>query len=268
MAKKSKRPLKFAVAVDCEGVACVVGAQGMGLGDTDNWEMARRQATREADAAAKGLFDAGASEVIVWDNHSRGLNLHYDDLDQRCQIALGAGGEGRWPGVDSTFAGVLLIGYHAMDTTVDAILAHTFSSREYQWIKVGGREVGEMAIDASLAGERKVPVIFVASDDKGVAEAKKFMPWVQTVATKRGLARNQAISKHPLQAAAEIRQGAAAAVARLDEMKTFHFPSPTTLEYRFKILDGAQAQARKHAGWTRTDPYTCQKKINKLSDEF
>ena len=33
-------------------------------------EFAQLQATREADAAARGLFDAGADQVIVWDNHN------------------------------------------------------------------------------------------------------------------------------------------------------------------------------------------------------
>ena len=87
-----------------------------------------------------------------------------------------------------------------MDNTVDGVLAHSFSSTGYQYIKVNGVEVGEMAIDAALAGDHGVPCIFVASDDKGAAEAKRFMPWVETVATKQGLGWNMAISKHPARA--------------------------------------------------------------------
>lgn len=258
--------MKFMVAVDCEGVACVVGRRGMALGEGKHYEWAAKQATREADAAAKGLFDAGATEVIVWDNHGTGINLSYEDIDQRCQIALGAGAQRRWPGLDSSFAGVAMIGYHAMDNTVDAVLAHSFSSATYQYIKVNGVEVGEMAIDAACAGELGVPLIFVSSDDKGIAEAQKLAPWVETVATKRGLGWNVTVSKHPLQAAMEIRQGAARAAHRLAEAKPFSFASPMQVELRFKRLEDAEQTSRDRAGWLRVDPYVCRRTVERISD--
>jgi D-aminopeptidase len=38
--------------------------------------------------------------------------------------------------------------------------------------------------DAAYAGLQKVPLIFVASDDKGVKEAHDFFPWIETVTTE------------------------------------------------------------------------------------
>ncbi|MFB3894571.1 MAG: M55 family metallopeptidase [Phycisphaerae bacterium] len=260
--------MKFIVAVDCEGVACAVGTPGGTLNDSKNWEFVRHQATREADAAAKGLFDAGATQVIVWDNHGGSLNLFHDDLDERCDIMLGVGVEHRWPGLDSSFAGVLMVGYHSKDNTPDAVMAHSFSSKTYQYMKVNGVEVGEIAIDAAAAGSMGVPAIFVSSDDKGVAEAKQFLPWVETVATKQGLGWNAAISKHPRRSAADIRAAAAAAVKRIREMKTFGFKEPITLEYRFKRMEEAQSAARSKSGWVRVDPYTVRKTIATLGEEF
>ena len=52
--------MKFYIAVDCEGPACVVGEPGKGLGSGENYRFACLQATREANAAARALFDAGA----------------------------------------------------------------------------------------------------------------------------------------------------------------------------------------------------------------
>lgn len=72
---------RFFIGVDCEGVACVVGEPQKGLKDSINYPFAARQATLEADAAARALFDCGAKEVIVWDNHGNGVNLDYDLLD-------------------------------------------------------------------------------------------------------------------------------------------------------------------------------------------
>src|SRR5690348_15999589 len=165
--------MKFLIGVDLEGVACVVGAPGGTLNDSRNLEFAKLQGSREADEAARGLFDGGATQVIIWDNHGGSLNLHYDLLDKRCDIALGVNFR-RVPALDDSFSGIGFVGYHAMDNTAEAVIAHTFSSATFQWMKINGQEVGEMAIDAAIAGSMGVPLILCASDDKGVAEAKRF----------------------------------------------------------------------------------------------
>ncbi|NLV91698.1 MAG: M55 family metallopeptidase [Firmicutes bacterium] len=260
--------MKFMVAVDLEGVACVVGSPNKTLTDSPDFEFARKQATKEADAAARALFAAGAQQVIVWDNHGSSLNLLYDQLDRRCDLVVGVDALHRWPGLDESFSGVLMIGYHPMDNTVDGVLAHTFSSVAYQYIKINGVEVGEIAIDGAMAGERGVPLIFVASCDKGVTEAKKFMPWVETVTTKKGLGRNLALSMHPDRAAEAIYSGVERAVKGLAAMEPFTFAQPMTMQIRHKRLEGAQQLARSQTGWRLLDPYTTEKDLAKLSDYF
>ena len=115
--------MKFYIAVDCEGPACVVGEPGKGLGSGENYRFACLQATREANAAARALFDAGAQEVVVWDAHGTGVNLQYDLLDPRCRILLGSGHRGRFAGMDKSYTAVLFIGYHARENTSRAVLA-------------------------------------------------------------------------------------------------------------------------------------------------
>lgn len=260
--------MKFMIGVDCEGPACVVGGPSGALGKSRNLEFARLQATREADAAARGLFEAGAEQVIVWDNHDGSLNLDYDMLDERCDILLGVGAERRWSGMDESFAGVLMVCYHPMDNTPDGVLAHTFTSVGYQWMKINGVEVGEIEVDAAVAGTLGVPTIFVASDDKGVSEAKRFMPWIETVATKQGLGWNLALSKHPKRAVKEIYEGAKRAAERLGEMKPFTFETPITITIRHKRLESAQAASRSKQGWKRVDPYTVERTVEGITDQF
>jgi D-amino peptidase len=260
--------MKFMIAVDGEGEACVVGAPGKIVNHTPNWDFAWKQGVREANAAACGLFDAGATEVVIWDCHYGGVNWDYDLIDSRCDIALGAGAPRRWPGLDKSFAGVLFVGYHAMDNTPGAVLAHTYDPDAYQWVKINGVEIGEIEIDAAIAGMVSVPLIFVASDDKGVAEAKRFMPHVQTVATKRGLGWNVCISKHPRRAAEEIHLGAKLAAERLKEMKLFKFKMPGTMEVRYKRIECAQAAVREPSPWVRIDPFTVRRKVSCSSDIF
>ena len=256
--------MKFVIAVDCEGVACAVGSPGGSLNSSRDLEFAKLQATREADAAARGLFEAGAEQVIVWDNHNGSLNLHYDLLDERCDIALGVGFEHRFPGIDDSFSGVAFIGYHAMDNTIDGVMCHTFSSTSYQWKKVNGQEVGEMAIDGAVAGERGVPVVFCASDDKGTAEASCFFDGIETVATKQGMGWNAAVSKHPKRAVSEIYETIQKVVPKLDGCKPFTFESPLTLEIRYKRLEAAQSASRGFKRGERIDPYTVRHQLESI----
>ncbi|MEJ2199938.1 MAG: M55 family metallopeptidase, partial [Desulfuromonadaceae bacterium] len=130
------------IAVDCDGPACVVGEPGKALSNSRDMVFAREQATRETDAAARALFDCGAKKVVVWDNHGFGANLVFDQLDRRCEVLLGTGFDRRFPFLDETYTGVLMIGYHAMEGTPGAVLAHTYSPGAYRAIRVNGQTVG------------------------------------------------------------------------------------------------------------------------------
>jgi len=226
--------MKFMIAVDCDGLSCVVGEPGHALSNSPDMVFAREQATRETDAAVRALFDSGATQVVVWDNHGFGSNLVFNQLDNRCEVLLGTGFERRFPQLDESYAGVLMIGYHAMEGTPNAVLAHTYSPDAYQAIRVNGRKVGEMALDAAVAGEFGVPLIMVSSDDKGCDEALSFMSWIEAVTTKNSFGRNCAHSKHPSVAEKEIYEAVCRAVGRLDEMKPFTFLSPVMIEIVFK----------------------------------
>lgn len=241
--------MKFMIGVDCDGPACVVGDPGRALSNSRDMVYAREQATRETDAAARALFDSGATQVLVWDNHGFGSNLIFDQLDRRCEVLLGTGFGRRFPLLDESFTGVVMIGYHAMEGTSNAVLAHTYSPDAYRAIRVNGQTVGEIALDASVAGELGVPLIFIASDEKGCDEALGFMPWIEIVATKNGFGRNCAYSKHPVMVQEEIYRAVYRAVERLSEMKPFTFKHPVMVEIEFKkCIQGLKARIRRQ-GW-------------------
>ena len=160
---------RYVISVDCEGVACVAGLPGMGLTkENPVYAFAAREALEEANAAARALFDSGADDVIVWDSHGTGVNFDYAMVDPRCRIALGSGFGARIPGMDETFSGLLFIGYHAREGTKDGVLAHTYSSATYQHVRINGKDVGEMEVDAAWAGKYGVKVLFTATDAAGV----------------------------------------------------------------------------------------------------
>ena len=79
---------------------------------------------------------------------------------------------------------------------------------------------------------------------------------------------NLTLSKHPAQAAAEIRAGIAQAAGRLGEMKPFTIAGPVEMEIRFKRLEEAQNRSRGGSGWTRVEPYVCRRTLSKISDPW
>lgn len=266
-----ERQGRFFIGVDCEGSACVVGEPQKGLKDSKNYPFAARQATLEADAAARALFDCGAKEVIVWDNHGTGVNLDYSLLDPRCKILLGSGCKTRFPGIDGSFDGVLFIGYHAREGTPNAVLAHTYSSLAFQSYRINGMEVGEMEIDGAFAGKHGVPVIFVSSDNKCVSQAKERFPWVETVVTKESLSWNAALSLHPQAAVEAIYNGVQTAYGRLSEMKPFVIEEPLSVEIRHKRLDDAAAAPlydRNREPFAFVDGFTRAGVLNRIEDLF
>ena len=187
---------------------------------------------------------------------------------QRCDIALGVNFAHRFPGMDDSFSGVALVGYHAMDNTVDAVICHTFSSATYQYMKINGQEVGEMEIDGAVAGERGVPIVFVASDDKGTAEAERFFPGIETVTTKQAMGWNAAVSKHPRRVVNEIFETIQQSVAKLDRLKPFTFSSPMEMEVRYKRIEAAQSASRGFNGAERIDPYTIRRTLQSIQDYY
>lgn len=235
--------MNYAIACDLEGIAGVVGYPKEGLGSkSKQFQFAIKQAVREINAATKALFDSGADKVYVWDNHNGSLNLDYMELDKRVDIVAGVGAKHRWPGLyDKDISGVLLIGYHPMADTFAGILSHTCSSVTYQYIKLNGNSSGEIEIDAASASRLlNAPVIFIASDDKAITQAKTNLPWIKSVITKEALGRNLAVLKHPLRVVDEIYEAVKEAAANLESMKLFDIPDPVEVEMRFLRLEDAE----------------------------
>ena len=255
--------MKFVIAVDLEGVAGVVGFPGKGLtleNCPDEYRAACREAVRAVNAAARALFDGGASHVVIWDNHASGVNLPVEDLDARTEIMRGAFAE-RWEGIEE-FDGALLIGYHAMAGTPRGILNHSFSSAVIQSIRVNGSEVGEISVDAHFAGVKGIPVIFVESDRAGVTEANRFLPWARTVVTKEGYGRNAARLYHPLKIERETYDMVLDAVKHIGDMGLYWFESPMEVEIRYMRMEDAHRNRGEHG--ELTDEYTVRRYMDEL----
>lgn len=228
---------RILMALDLEGVNHVVGEPYQGLGrDSEQWEIARRQGAREVNAAADALFAAGVERVALWDNHGGGKNIDPADLDPRihlidCDLSqrrMYFGGE---------YDAICFFGYHAMEGTLGGVLAHTMSSKDYQYYKWNGSYIGEVDMDAAIAGAHGIPAVLFVGGDIACAQAARAVPGLVTVVTKTEKARNAAEFREDAELFAEIREKAVAAVEGEHPLCTLSFPG--RMEKSFKRVESA-----------------------------
>jgi D-amino peptidase len=206
--------MKILIAADMEGITGVTRWDHV---DSDNSEYARfrRIMTAEVNAAIRGAYDGGASEVIVADGHSAGTNILVEELDERAHLNSGTVAPfSMIQGIGPDIQGVIFIGYHARAGTAHAILDHTWSGR-VMGVWLNDRLVSETGLNAAVCGHFEAPVLMVTGDQAVCAEATVLLGAVETVEVKRATGRFSAQSL-PVKLAQELIQEAAQrAVKRL-----------------------------------------------------
>lgn len=259
--------MKIYITTDFEGVACVVGNAGKPLGEGPQYELAARMLTAEINAAVEGALAGGATDIIVNDCHGGGLNLPYETLHPAVRILLGSPRPRRFMGLEGS-AAMFMVGYHSMAGTRNGILSHSYSSVGIQHMWLNEHQIGEIGLDAALAGQLGVPVVLVTSDKAGADEAQGVIgTTVRTVAVKEGLSRNAAISLHPAKAQALIRAAAEDAVRHVDEVRPVVFEPPFRLRREYKLESSADDVMRQHIpGVSRVDSRTVEHVSENLFD--
>jgi len=178
--------MKIFVAFDMEGISGIFQSEQVSPGSR-LYEEGRRFLTQDVNACVEGCFAGGAEQVVVRDIHGGGNHFVWEDLDPRAEYVRGATERERLPGI-AQCAGLILLGYHAMAGTREAILEHTMSSRGWQSFRMNGQLTGEVGIDAGIAADHGVPTIMVSGDDKVCKEVKRLLKGVVVAQVKIGLA--------------------------------------------------------------------------------
>ena len=233
--------MRVYISVDMEGVAGVVHEDQTDPIDprhAGEYNRFRRLMTGEANAAIEGALAAGAIRVLVNDSHWRMMNLLAEELHPGAEL-LSGGPKARsmMEGIELGFDAALFVGYHAMAGTGHAIIDHTYTDRVHE-ARLNGRPVGELGINAALAGAYGVPVALVSGDQALAAEARALLgPSVETVVVKHAVGRFAARSVAPAEACRRIREGVAAALGR--PHPAFVLPAPIRLEVDFELAQMA-----------------------------
>ncbi len=234
---------KLYVSADMEGVAGVVTGEQLGPSGFE-YERFRAFMTQEVLAVIRGARAAGVGEIVISDSHGNGQNLLLDQLPDDVTVVRS------WPrplmmmeGIDSTFMGAVLVGYHAGTTNPDGVRAHTLSSANLADVQVNGRSVPEAGLSAAIAGEFGVPVLVVTGDDAAVAEAETLLGRVETVTVKWNYGFHSARTRTPAAAARLIEERVAHAVRHRAEFRPWRLERPVTLDVRFKSYRPSQLLA-------------------------
>ncbi len=231
-AQPQAKKLKVFISVDMEGVSGVVTGDQTGAGGAD-YNRFRRLMTEEANAAIRGAFDGGATEVVVNDSHGSMRNLLIEELDNRAQlISNNIKPMGMMQGFDSSFDAVIFIGYHAKAGSAVGVLAHTGSGTVAD-LRINGRSVGEAGMNVYVAGVFGAPVVMISGDQETIAQARELVPNIEGAQVKEAIATTAARSLHPQMARERIRDATARALKQLPEFKPVKPATPATFEVKF-----------------------------------
>jgi len=198
------------ISADMEGVTGVTCPDDVAPGN-DRWEHYRAFFTRDVNAAVAGLFDAGASEVVVNEAHANKRNLLLDQLDERAVALVGNHKAlGMMEGIDGADV-VAFVGYHT-GSGCRGVLAHTYLPSTISSVRVNGRTASEGRMNALLAAEFGVPVVLTTGDDLTCQEAGEWS--AEVVAVKEYVDRYTARCLSPARTEKAIRAAAASGLGR------------------------------------------------------
>lgn len=249
-------PKSVYMMTDLEGVAGIddwdprhyeYASQAKGMYDRSEMQ---RLLTGEVNAAAEGLFQAGAEEVLINDAHGAGRTILPEELIPGVRIVRGKERPCWLPGLARRFGALVQVGMHAMGYTPNACLAHSMSKGiKY---RVNGQEVGEMEMAAFLTGQIGIPWVFTAGDLHACRESEAWVPGIVTVPVKEGLSELSAIHMSPPDARKMIRERIQEALAETSRIEPIVPEGPVVMEvereepYPARIPEGAE----------RIDPFT------------
>lgn len=231
---------KIFISLDIEGVAGIAH-WNESKEDKKDYNYFCEQMTLEAVAAAEGAVQGGAVEILVKDAHNSARNINPRRFPQCATFHRGWSGHPfcMMDGIDATFDGAVMVGYHARSNSLGSPLAHTMSTRLE--IFINGKPMSEFAINDMTAAYVGVPTVFVSGDAFLCDEIQAQNPAIHTVATQTGQG-DATLSLHPDKVIAMIRQGVEKAVAACSKSQVK--PLPEAFELRIKCFDGPKAYAR------------------------
>lgn len=232
---------RYMIRCDIEGASGVVSYEQAEPGKPE-YPFGLRMFKSDLLACVSGLLAGGADEIVIYDEHYYGRNIDPEWLPDKVLFIAGkppyrvdwAGG------LDASFSGVILLGFHSKFGTPSGLLHHSYEL-DIRDLRLNGRSMGEIGMEAAIAGDFGVPVLLMTGDSAGVAEAEALLPGVRVVAVKESLGETGGRCLPLSVTAPNIRESAMACVSRPPAVQPLTVKPPVTLAV--ELNDGAYLKA-------------------------
>jgi D-amino peptidase len=228
---------------------------------TAEYQRFRKLMTADANAAIEGALAAGATDIVVNDSHGNMDNILIEELNAAARLISGSPKPlSMMEGIGQDVDAVFFVGYHARAGSAPAIHDHTWSSSQIYNVTLNGKPMGEILLNAALAGHFNVPVALVTGDQLATAEAREVLGDVETVTVKIAVGRTAANCLPPSKTAPIIRQAAQKALERKHTPLVAQCPITLGIEFvrsiqveRAELMPGAKRTGARSVEWTGDD---------------
>ncbi|MFC0525343.1 M55 family metallopeptidase [Pontibacillus salicampi] len=223
--------MKLYVSVDMEGIT---GLPDISFVDSNkhNYERSRRIMTQETNHVLDTAFGSNVEEILVNDSHSKMNNLLFDELHPSADLITGdVKPYSMMQGLDESFGGAMFLGYHARAAT-KGVMSHSMILAVRNFY-IDDVTVGELGLNAYVAGYYGVPVLMVAGDDCAAQEAEALIPGVTTAAVKESISRSAVKTLSPKRAEKLLRTRTEQALANRHNVEPLIPPKNPTLRIEF-----------------------------------
>lgn len=221
---------RYMVRCDMEGIGGIVSDTQAEPGGKE-YAFGQRAFMSELLALCDGLRAGGADEVVIYDEHYYGRNIALDQLPGHVNAICGKPPyRTDWAGgLDHSFAGLILLGFHSKAGTPGGLLAHSYEP-DIRDIHLNGVSVGEIGLEAAVAGDWGVPVALMIGDSAGAAEAEALLPGLPTVVVKESLSETGALCYAEYVVAERVRKAAERIARAAPKVAPWRVRPPVRLE--------------------------------------
>lgn len=232
---------KYMIRCDIEGVTGVVSLVQAVPGGSE-YAFGQRMFMSDLGALVDGLNRGGADEIWIYDEHCDGRNIDLSAMPKNVIAICGKPPyrEDWSGGLDGTFDGLLLLGFHSKWGTPGGLLPHSYEP-DICDIQLNGVSMGEIGMEAAIAGDHDVPLLLIAGDSAGVAEAERLVPGIIGVSVKTAITEHGGLCFSTARTSAMIRDAGWGIVKKTPMVKPYHIDGAVRCE--ISLLEGRYRSA-------------------------
>lgn len=231
------------ISADIDGVNNVVYPHQTVISGGESYFLALKQQHEELNRIIEGLLEAGVDKITINDAHSTMENLHISELNPKIELISGKPKPiSMLSGLDNSYSCVLFTGYHVKAGSINGILPHTFSAI-FNYIKLNGKLIGEIELNAIYTGLIDIPIALITGDDITCKEAVNVLGNVKTVSTKTAISTTSAKCRSNEELFKELKLAAYETMKNPQNWVLYEENDPYTLEIDFvdrKLTDIAE----------------------------